>query len=156
MPGISLVFCAASQSPSLWRFNGFGVGLGTTILGFADIAIACKSARFKCPFTEMGVGAEASSTWLLPHLIGWQNATWLLLSSEWISAEEAMEMGLVYKVVEDEDLLDTTMAMAKKIAERDLDSIVAIKESMNSWRSDHITAAGKEEGRRFIELLANS
>ncbi len=142
--------------PLFMAVNGVGVGLGTTILGFADIAIAGKSAKFKCPFTEMGVGAEASSTWLLPHLIGWQNATWLLLSSEWISAEEAKEMGLVYEVVEDDELLAVTMERAKKIAEQDLDAVVAIKKSMSAWRTDPITAAGKEEGRRFMELLARN
>ena len=133
--------------------NGVGVGLGTTILGFADIAIACESARFKCPFTELGVGAEASSTWLLPQLVGWQNAAWMLLSSEWIDAKKAKEMGLVYDVVADDKLLEKTMEMAEKIATRDLASLLANKETMISLRKDFVTAAAKEEGKRFMELI---
>ena len=140
--------------PVIMAINGTGVGLGTTILGFADIAIASEAARFRCPFTEMGVGAEASSTWLLPHLVGWQNASWILLSSEWIDAAQAKDMGLVGQVVKDKDLLPTALGMAEKIASRNLDSILSIKAAMNSWRTDSIARAAKEEGQRFTQLLA--
>lgn len=133
--------------------NGTGVGLGTTILGLADIVIAGKSARFKCPFTELGVGAEVSSTWLLPQLIGWQNAAWLIMSSEWVDADQAKEMGLVYKVVPDSELLEETMTMAKQVASRDLAALMGIKETMNSLRRDSVIAASKLEGQKFMELI---
>ncbi len=142
--------------PVLMAVNGAGVGLGTTILGFADIAIAGESAKFKCPFTEMGVGAEASSTWLLPQLVGWQNAAWMLLSSEWIDASQALEMGLVYAVEPDKSLLEKTLDLATKIASRDLASITAIKQTMNSWRQKPISLAASQEGKRFTELLTRS
>jgi len=63
--------------------NGVGVGIGATILGYADLAFMSSTARLKCPFTSLGVAPEAASSYLLPQLVGRQNAAWLLMSSEW-------------------------------------------------------------------------
>ena len=75
------------------------------VLGFADLAFMSTTARLKCPFTSLGVAPEAASSYLLPRLLGRQDAAWVLLSAEWISAEEAREMGLVNKVVPADQLL---------------------------------------------------
>ncbi|MFV3255167.1 enoyl-CoA hydratase/isomerase family protein, partial [Klebsiella pneumoniae] len=75
-----------------------GLGIGATILGFADLAFMSTAARLKCPFTSLGVAPEAASSYLMPLLVGRQNAAWMLMSSEWISAAEAKEMGLVWRV----------------------------------------------------------
>jgi enoyl-CoA hydratase/carnithine racemase len=86
--------------PLICAVNGLGLGLGATILGFADLAFMSATARLKCPFTSLGVAPEAASSYLLPNLIGRQNAAWLLMSSEWVDAAEALRMGLVWKVCE--------------------------------------------------------
>jgi enoyl-CoA hydratase/carnithine racemase len=85
------------SKPLIVAVNGVGVGFGMTILGFADIVFMSSEARLRCPFTAIGAPPEAASTYLLPLLLGRQNAAWALLSSEWISADEAREMGLVWK-----------------------------------------------------------
>mgnify|MGYP000464536208 CR=1 FL=1 len=81
----------AFPKPLICAVNGLGLGIGTTILGFADLAFMADNARLKCPFTSLGVAPEAASSYLLPQLIGRQNAAWLLLSSEWVGAQEARE-----------------------------------------------------------------
>ena len=70
----------AFPKPLICAVNGLGLGIGTTILGFADLAFMADDARLKCPFTSLGVAPEAASSYLLPQLIGRQNAAWLLLS----------------------------------------------------------------------------
>jgi len=95
----------AFPKPLICAVNGVGLGIGTTILGYADLAFMSTTARLKCPFTSLGVASEAASSYLLPRLMGRQNAAWLLLSSEWVSAEEALRMGLVWRVCEPDDLL---------------------------------------------------
>jgi hypothetical protein len=70
----------------------------------ADIVFMSSEARLRCPFTAIGAPPEAASTYLLPMLLGRQNAAWALLSSEWISADEAREIGLVRKVCAPEEL----------------------------------------------------
>jgi enoyl-CoA hydratase/carnithine racemase len=67
-----------------------GLGIGATILGYADLAFMSTDARLKCPFTSLGVAPEAASSYLMPRLVGWQNAAWLLMSSEWVDAAEAL------------------------------------------------------------------
>ena len=137
--------------PLVMAVNGASVGLGTTMLGFADLAFASPQARFKCPFTSLGVGAEAASTWLLPQLLGWQNAMWLLLSSEWVGAEEAKEMGLVFKV--SESFLEDAIAAASAIAEKNTHSAVAVKRTAMAWRHAEISNALSLEGKAFLEII---
>lgn len=137
--------------PLVMAVNGAAVGLGTTMLGFADLAFASPQARFKCPFTSLGVGAEAASTWLLPQLLGWQNAMWLLLSSEWVGAEEAKEMGLVFKV--SESFLEDAIAAATAIAEKNMHSAVAVKRTAMAWRHAEISNALLLEGKAFLEII---
>ena len=137
--------------PLVMAVNGAAVGLGTTMLGFADLAFASPQARFKCPFTSLGVGAEAASTWLLPQLLGWQNAMWLLLSSEWVGADEAKEMGLVFKV--SESFLEDAIAAATAIAEKNMHSAVAVKRTAMAWRQAEISNALLLEGKAFLEII---
>ena len=137
--------------PLVMAVNGAAVGLGTTMLGFADLAFASPQARFKCPFTSLGVGAEAASTWLLPQLLGWQNAMWLLLSSEWVGADEAKEMGLVFKV--SETFLEDAFAAATAIAEKNMHSAVAVKRTAMAWRHAEINNALSLEGKAFLEII---
>ena len=73
--------------PLILAVNGLGLGFGTTILGLSDLVFASTNARFKCPFTALGVAPELSSSMTFPRLLGRQNASWVLMSSEWISAE---------------------------------------------------------------------
>ena len=139
--------------PLVMAVNGAAVGLGTTMLGFADLAFASPQARFKCPFTSLGVGAEAASTWLLPQLLGWQNAMWLLLSSEWVGAQEAREIGLVFKV--SETFLKDAIAAASAIAEKDMASALSVKKAAMAWRHNPIGEALSLEGKEFMELISN-
>ena len=91
--------------PLVCAVNGLGLGIGATILGFADLAFMSTEARLKCPFTSLGVAPEAASSYLFPRLMGRQNAAWMLLSAEWVSAQEALAAGLVWRVCEPDDLL---------------------------------------------------
>ncbi|OOK73782.1 enoyl-CoA hydratase/isomerase family protein [Mycobacterium kansasii] len=60
---------AGFPKPLICAVNGVGVGIGTTILGYADLAFMSATARLKCPFTSLGVAPEAASSYLLPQLV---------------------------------------------------------------------------------------
>ena len=139
--------------PVICVVNGVGVGIGTTILGYADLAFMSTTARLKCPFTSLGVAPEAASSYLLPQLIGRQNAAWLLLSSEWVSAHEALAMGMVWKVCEPEDLLAEARRHAEILASRPIPSLIAVKQSIVEPTRPHIAAATERENAHFAELL---
>jgi enoyl-CoA hydratase/carnithine racemase len=139
--------------PLICAVNGVGVGIGTTILGYADLAFMSSTARLKCPFTSLGVAPEAASSYLLPQLIGRQNAAWLLMSSEWVSAPEALAMGLVWRVCEPDELLAEARRHADILAARSIPSLIAVKQSMVKPTLTDIAAASELENSYFAKLL---
>jgi enoyl-CoA hydratase/carnithine racemase len=142
--------------PLICAVNGVGLGIGTTILGYADLAFMSSTARLKCPFTSLGVASEAASSYLLPRLLGRQNAAWLLLSSEWVGADEALRMGLVWRVCEPDELLSEARKHAEILASRPLSSLMAVKYAMvEPTRAATVEASTRESGQ-FAELLGQA
>ena len=139
--------------PLICAVNGLGVGIGATILGYADLVFMSTEARLKCPFTSLGVAPEAASSYLLPQLVGRQNAAWLLMSSEWVSAEEALRMGLVWKVCEPDDLLPDARRHAEILAKRPIPSLTAVKQTIAEPFRPGIKTATERENGHFAELM---
>ncbi|NBQ41169.1 MAG: enoyl-CoA hydratase/isomerase family protein [Mycobacteriaceae bacterium] len=141
------------SKPLICVVNGLGVGLGATLLGFADLAFMSTTARLKCPFTSLGVAPEAASSYLLPQLVGRQNAAWLLMSSQWIDATEALRMGLVWKLCEPPTLVAEATQHADVLAAQPIASLVAVKQSMMEPARPDIAAARSREDAYFAELM---
>jgi enoyl-CoA hydratase/carnithine racemase len=147
---------SAFPKPLICAVNGLGIGIGATILGYADLAFMSSTARLKCPFTSLGVAPEAASSYLLPQLIGRQNAAWLLMSSEWVDAAEALGMGLVWKVCEPDDLLPLARKHAEVLASRPIASLMAVKSTMTTPVLPEIEAARARENACFAELMGTA
>ena len=143
----------AFPKPLICAVNGLGVGLGATLLGFADLAFMSTTARLKCPFTSLGVAPEAASSYLLPQLVGRQNAAWMLLSSQWVDAAEALRMGLVWKLCEPDDLVSDATRHAEVLAAQPVSSLIAVKQSMMEPLRPDIAAARSREDAYFAELM---
>jgi enoyl-CoA hydratase/carnithine racemase len=139
--------------PLICAVNGVGVGIGATILGYADLVFMSSTARLKAPFTSLGVAPEAASSYLLPQLMGRQNAAWLLMSSEWVDAAEAHRMGLAWKVCEPDDLLPEARRHAEILASRPISSLMAVKQTIVEPARAEIAAATAREIAQFAELL---
>lgn len=144
---------AAFPKPLLLAVNGLGVGIGATMLGFADLVFMSTEARLKCPFTSLAVAPEAASSWTFPRLLGRQGATWALLSSEWLSAEECHEMGLAWKLCEPGELMDVTLAHARVLSSKPIDSLVISKAAITAPFAAEIEAARERENAAFAELM---
>lgn len=142
--------------PLICAVNGVGIGIGTTILGYADLAFMSSTARLMCPFTSLGVAPEAASSYLLPRLIGRQNAAWLLMSSEWISADDALQMGLVWRVCEPDDLMPEAMRHAEVLASRPISSLMAVKQTIIAPTLHGVEAARQRENEYFIQLMGSA
>lgn len=147
---------AELPKPLICAVNGIGVGVGTTILGHADLVFMASTAKLQCPFTKLGVAPEAGSSYLMPQLIGRQNAAWLLMSSEWVDADQALEMGLVWKVCPPGDLLTVARQHADILAAKAISSLVAVKRTITAPLRPHIQDANAREIAEFAELLAGT
>jgi enoyl-CoA hydratase/carnithine racemase len=144
------------RKPLIAAVNGVGVGIGATMLGYADLVFMSSTARLKCPFTSLGVAPEAASSYLLPQLIGRQNAAWMLLSSEWVDAEEALHMGLAWRTCAPDELLSEATRYAEVLAARPIPSLMAVKKTIVEPHRSQITAALNLEYAQFEELLGGA
>lgn len=134
--GLFLRTLAECHKPLLAAVNGLAVGIGCTMLAYFDLVVAAGSARFRLPFTALGLVPEAGSSVLVPARARWDETMWAMLSSEWIDAARAREMGLVWRVVPGEALLAEATAVAETIAAHDPASVVATKRLLTSGRTE--------------------
>jgi enoyl-CoA hydratase/carnithine racemase len=144
------------RKPLIVAINGLGVGIGATILGYADLVFMSSTARLKCPFTSLGVAPEAASSYLLPQLLGRQNAAWLLMSSEWVDADEALRMGLAWRVCAPDDLLPEARQHAEVLASQPIPSLMAVKQTIVEPTRAAITDALEREYAQFTELMGGA
>jgi enoyl-CoA hydratase/carnithine racemase len=144
---------AELSKPLIVAVNGVAVGFGMTILGFADVVFMSSEARLRCPFTEIGAPPEAASTYLLPLLLGRQNASWALLSSEWISSDEAHKIGLVWRVCAPDELLAVAQQHAERLADQPVAMLTTVKRLLNAPHREQIAAAAARERLAMAELI---
>ena len=137
------------NKPIIAAVNGPAVGIGVTMQLPMDIRIAGESARFGFVFSRRGIVPEACSTWFLPRVVGISKALEWAYSGRVFSAQEALEGGLVAKVVPDEELLPTARALAAEIVENTSAlSVTLIRHMM--WKllgADHPMKAHKLDSR---------
>jgi enoyl-CoA hydratase/carnithine racemase len=103
--------------PIIAAINGAAVGVGITMTLQWDIRIAAESAKIAFAFVRRGVMPEALSTWFLPRLVGVSRAAELLFSGRTLSAREALDFGVVGRVVPDAELMPTVRSLAEDIAQ---------------------------------------
>lgn len=107
---------AGLEKPVVTLINGpaAGAGLGLALLG--DIVVAGRSAHFTSAYTAIGLTPDGGSSWILPRLIGLRRAQEMVLTNRRISADEAQAIGLVTRVVDDEQLHDEGANLARTLA----------------------------------------
>ena len=138
--------------PFIVAANGLGVGIGCTILGLADMAYVAETSRFKCPFSALGLTAEASSTYTFSRTIGHQKASWILLSSEWISSEECVKAGLALEKFPDDTFMESVMAKANTLAALPASSLMQTKALMVDPQREAMKAAVIAENEGLAKL----
>ena len=129
------------QQPVIAAINGPAYGGGFALACACDIRIASESARLCVQFIKVGVsGCDIGVSYTLPRLIGASRADELILTAREIDAAEALQIGLVARVVPDAGLLDAAMAVAETICSYSPFAVVMTKEVMHA----NLDAAGVE------------
>jgi enoyl-CoA hydratase/carnithine racemase len=142
--------------PLLAAVNGVAVGLGFTLLAHCDLVLVDATSRMRVPFAELGVPAEAASSVLFPARVGWQQAARILLTSDWVSGPEAVELGFALRVCDEGTTLDETVALATRIASHPHGAIRAITKLMRAGQRDLVLAANQREQGAFGALLGRA
>ncbi len=115
------------QKPVIASVNGFAVGGGNVLQMVCDLTIAKKSAVFRQVGPMMGSFDAGYGTWFLEDLVGKKKAKEIWFCNKKMSADEAREMGLINRVVEDEKLVEETRAFALEVAERGAFALASLK-----------------------------
>jgi 2-(1,2-epoxy-1,2-dihydrophenyl)acetyl-CoA isomerase len=127
----------AMPKPIIAAVNGMAAGAGASLALMADLTIAARSAYFLQAFVNIGLIPDAGGTWLLPRSVGPQRAMGLALLGEKLPAEKARDWGLIWDVVDDDQLMTTVDALAQRLASGPSIAIERIKRSLHA-------AAGNE------------
>lgn len=115
-PSSLLKFYFSLKKPVIVAYNGPAVGVGVTMTLPYDIRIAGESARIGIVFNRRGIIPEVGCPWLLPRIVGISRAAEIMYTGRILSAKEALEFGLVSRVVPDDQLMATAKELANEIA----------------------------------------
>ena len=107
---------ARLNMPIITAVNGAAAGVGCSIGLAGDFVIAGKSGYFLQAFVNIGLVPDGGASWMLPRMVGTARATQMMMLGEKIGAEQALDWGLIYKCVEDADLLGEARALATRLA----------------------------------------
>ncbi len=115
--------------PIIGAANGIAAGAGCSLVLACDITLAARSANFLLAFVNIGLIPDAGATWFLPQRAGSQRALGMSLLGEKLPAQTAKEWGLIWDVVDDEQLQESALAMAEKLANGPAQAIARIKQT---------------------------
>ena len=107
---------SACPKPMIAAVNGFALGGGCELALHCDIIIAGENAKMGLPEIQVGVLPGGGGTQRLTRAVGKYKALKMMLTAEWVSGQEASDMGLASEAVPDEEVLDRAMAIAHKVA----------------------------------------
>ncbi len=102
--------------PVICAVNGVAAGAGANIALACDIVIAGRSASFIESFSRLGLIPDSGGTWILPRLVGMARARGLAMLGPKVSAEQAEAWGMIWQVVDDEELMPTALGLARRMA----------------------------------------
>jgi len=147
---------AAQELPVVAAVNGAAVGIGATLLLHCDLVYCADDAMFSRPFVNLGLCPEFASSLLLPLAAGYHKAAEKLLFGEPISAEEALEMGLVNRLLPPGEVLEHAMRQARRFCALPPAAVRATKRLLKAaWRGAVDGAMGAEMAL-FRELLSSA
>lgn len=104
------------RMPTVCAVNGVAAGAGANIPFACDLVLAARSASFIQSFSKLGLVPDCGGTWWLPRLVGPARAMGLTLLGDKVPAEQAEAWGLIWRCIEDDELVPTVAALARQLA----------------------------------------
>lgn len=119
------------SKPVIAAVNGVAAGAGANLALSCDMVVAKQSAKFIQSFCKVGLVPDAGGTWHLPHLVGLARAKGLAMLGDQLSAQQALNWGLIWEVYEDEAFEQNVIELAERLANQPSSSISLIKQALN-------------------------
>lgn len=115
------------NAPVIAAVNGTAAGAGLALACACDLAVAGEKSRFVMSYTRAGLVLDGSSSWYLPRIVGLRRALELALDNRMLSAREALDWGIVNRVVPDEEIVSHAMDWARTLAQGPTGSFGVVK-----------------------------
>ncbi len=130
----------ALPKPIVAAVNGLAAGAAANIALLADLTIASRNAYFLQAFVNIALIPDAGGTWILPKLAGPQRAMGMCLLGDRLPAQKALEWGLIWDVVDDEQLVPAALQLATRLADGPAVAIARIKQTIHASAQNDLTA----------------
>jgi len=129
------------QLPTIAAVNGVAAGAGVGLALVSDIVIAARSATFILVFApRLGLVPDAGCTWQLPRLVGRARALGMCLLGDKLSAEMAEQWGLIWKCVDDEQLMEETVKVAERLKKGPTKAFYAVRQALDAAQNNDLHA----------------
>ena len=138
------------DTPTIAAINGGAAGYGLDLALGCDIRIASENAKLAPAFVKRGILPESGGTWLLPRIVGYAKAAEIAFIGETLLAKEALDLGLVNKVVPEGQALDSAIEMATKIA---ANAPLAVRATKRMFRTAQRETFDDHVNHVFLQLL---
>ncbi|MFA3783489.1 enoyl-CoA hydratase-related protein [Melioribacteraceae bacterium 4301-Me] len=127
-----------TEKPIVCAVNGVAAGAGVNITLACDIVLASDSASFIQAFSKIGLIPDSGGTFFLPRIAGVQRASAMTMLADKITAAEALNFGLVYKIFPDDKLFDEAFLIAKKLSQMPTKALGLIKRALNKSLTNNL------------------
>lgn len=119
------------EKPVVCAVNGVAAGAGANIALACDITVAKESASFIQAFSKIGLIPDSGGTYFLPRLVGWQRAAAFMMLGDKVGASDAAQMGMIYKVIADDQFEIEAWGLVNKLAEMPTKALGLTKRALN-------------------------
>jgi 2-(1,2-epoxy-1,2-dihydrophenyl)acetyl-CoA isomerase len=126
--------------PVVCAVNGVAAGAGANLALACDIVLAARSANFIQAFSRIGLIPDCGGTWFLPRLVGMARARALAILAEPLPAERAAEWGLIWRAVDDDQLMSEAHALAARLAKQATIGIALTKRALDAAEANTLDA----------------
>jgi 2-(1,2-epoxy-1,2-dihydrophenyl)acetyl-CoA isomerase len=134
---------ATMPKPVIAAVNGVAAGAGAAFVFACDFRLAAASASVTMAFAQIGLGPDSGSSWTLQRLVGYARAVELIMLSQPVKAQQAAELGIFQRVVEDAELAEAAAELATRLAAGPTAAYAAIKEAL-AFAATHTLAESLE------------
>lgn len=143
---------SSAEKPLVSGVDGLAIGIGTTIHLHCDMTFATPRSLFKTPFVDLALVPEAASSLLGPMIMGHQRAFAMFAAGEGFSAAEAKDAGLIWHVVDEEEIEERTLIAAASLAVKPPQALKIARDLIRKGRPD-VRARIDEEAELFAAQL---
>lgn len=138
--------------PVIAAVNGFAAGAGMSLALASDIVVAAQSARFNVAYTRVGLTPDGSLSYFLPRCVGLKRALELTLTNRVLSAQEALDWGIVTRVVPDGELLEQANAIATQLAAGAPKALGAAKRLLHTGWNETLETQMEHESQAIASM----